>query len=77
MLRGGCTVSSRWCVPVLVCLQAKYIVCVGALLGIFTTTLIGVMGAARIMVGCCRERMLPPFFALVGKRRATPWVSNQ
>lgn len=51
--------------------------CVGALLGIFTTTLIGVMGAARIMVGCCRERMLPPFFALVGKRRATPWVSNQ
>ncbi len=70
---------------------AKYIVCVGALMGIFTTTLIGVLGssaplacaaqqgpwgphpthtepgvlllAARILVGCCRERMLPPVIA--------------
>lgn len=55
---------------------AKYIVSIGALIGIFTTTLIGVLGAARILVGCCRERMLPPFLAIVGERRQTPWVAT-
>ncbi len=55
---------------------AKYIVSLGALMGIFTGVLIGVMGAARILVGCCRERMLPPFFAAVGAWRQTPWVAT-
>ncbi|KAJ9514584.1 hypothetical protein QJQ45_016315 [Haematococcus lacustris] len=55
---------------------AKYIVCIGALLGIFTTTLIGVLGSTRILVGCCRERMLPPFIAWVGDKRHSPYIAT-
>lgn len=54
---------------------AKYIVAIGALFGIVTTTLIGVLGAARILAGCTRERMLPPFVSWVGARQ-TPWVAT-
>ncbi|MEW5318521.1 MAG: hypothetical protein WDW38_009737 [Sanguina aurantia] len=54
---------------------AKYIVAAGALMGITTTTLIGVLGASRILAGCTRERMLPPFISWVNSR-GTPWVST-
>lgn len=37
--------------------------------------MMGVYAAARILVGCCREGMLPPFVARVG-RRDTPWVAT-
>ncbi|KAL6759517.1 amino acid permease-domain-containing protein [Haematococcus lacustris] len=61
------TVGMQW---------AKYIVCIGALMGIFTGVMIGILGAARILTGCCRERMLPPILAWVSKSRQTPYVAT-
>mmetsp|Transcript_1343 Transcript_1343/g.2143 ORF Transcript_1343/g.2143 Transcript_1343/m.2143 type:complete len:645 (+) Transcript_1343:109-2043(+) len=55
---------------------AKYIVSIGALLGIFTGTLIGIMGAARILAGCARERMFPPGIATISQKLQVPWVST-
>ncbi|MEW5304712.1 MAG: hypothetical protein WDW36_007304 [Sanguina aurantia] len=54
---------------------AKYVVAAGALMGITTTTLIGVLGASRILAGCTRERMLPPFISWVNSRQV-PYVST-
>ncbi|KAJ9511687.1 hypothetical protein QJQ45_017993, partial [Haematococcus lacustris] len=55
---------------------AKYVVCIGALLGIFTTVFMGVLGASRILTGCSRERMLPPIFAWISKSRQAPYVAT-
>ncbi|GFH24254.1 AA_permease_C domain-containing protein, partial [Haematococcus lacustris] len=55
---------------------AKYVVCIGAVLGIFTTVFMALLGAARILTGCSRERMLPPIFAWVSKSRQTPYVAT-
>jgi APA family basic amino acid/polyamine antiporter len=43
--------------------------------GIVTGVLMGIYACARILTGCSRERMLPPFIALVG-RKQTPWVAT-
>ncbi|KAJ9514374.1 hypothetical protein QJQ45_012299 [Haematococcus lacustris] len=61
------TVGMQW---------AKYVVCIGAVLGIFTTVFMALLGAARILTGCSRERMLPPIFAWVSKSRQTPYVAT-
>jgi len=54
---------------------AKYIVAVGALMGIITTTMVGQYGVSRIITGVSRDHLLPPFMALVSGRFATPWVA--
>jgi APA family basic amino acid/polyamine antiporter len=35
----------------------------------------GIYACARILTGCSRERMLPPFIAMVGQKQ-TPWVAT-
>ncbi|PNH00966.1 Cationic amino acid transporter 1 [Tetrabaena socialis] len=42
---------------------AKHIVAIGAILGILTSTMMGIYAPARILAGCTREGMLPPFMA--------------
>ncbi|KAG2495204.1 hypothetical protein HYH03_006810 [Edaphochlamys debaryana] len=54
---------------------ATHIVALGALLGIVTGILIGIYAPARILAGCCREGMLPPFLAWIGPKQ-TPWVAT-
>lgn len=54
---------------------ATYIVAVGALMGIITTTLVGMYGTSRIITGVARDHLIPPFLAHVGGRMKTPWVA--
>ncbi|GLI69367.1 hypothetical protein VaNZ11_013943 [Volvox africanus] len=54
---------------------AKYIVALGAILGILTGILMGIYAPARILTSCCREGMLPPVMSWVGPRQ-TPWVAT-
>eukprot|EP00798_Chlamydomonas_sp_ICE-L_P022436 gene22436-29548_t len=54
---------------------AKYIVAIGALLGILTGVFVGILGASRMLTSSGRENMLPPFVSFVGKRQ-TPWVAT-
>ncbi|PNH00965.1 Cationic amino acid transporter 1, partial [Tetrabaena socialis] len=54
---------------------AKHIVAIGAILGILTSTMMGIYAPARILAGCTREGMLPPFMARVGPKQ-TPWVAT-
>ncbi|GLC61629.1 hypothetical protein PLESTB_001784700 [Pleodorina starrii] len=54
---------------------AKYVVALGALLGIVTGVMMGIYAPARILTSCCREGMLPPVMSWVGPRQ-TPWVAT-
>lgn len=54
---------------------ATYIVALGALMGIITTTLVGMYGTSRIITGVARDHLIPPFLAHVGGRMKTPWVA--
>jgi hypothetical protein len=38
--------------------------------------LIGIMGAARILAGCSRERMFPPIIAIVSVKLQVRWVQG-
>lgn len=51
---------------------AKYIVDLGALIGMTTALLGGVVGQARYLTHIARTHMLPPWFALVHKQTGTP-----
>lgn len=55
---------------------ARYIVALGALMGIVTTTLVGMYATSRIIAAVARQHMLPPFLALVHPRLGTPHVST-
>ncbi|GBF96644.1 cationic amino acid transporter [Raphidocelis subcapitata] len=54
---------------------ATYIVAVGALMGIVTTTLVGMYGASRIITGVARDHLIPPVLARVNARFQTPWIA--
>ncbi|KXZ44274.1 hypothetical protein GPECTOR_70g505 [Gonium pectorale] len=54
---------------------AKHIVALGAILGILTGIMMGIYAPARILTGCTREGLLPPFMSLVGPKQ-TPWVAT-
>ncbi|KAI8474786.1 MAG: cationic amino acid transporter [Monoraphidium minutum] len=54
---------------------ATYIVALGALMGIITTTLVGMYGTSRVITGVARDHLIPPFLAHVGGRAQTPWVA--
>uniref|UniRef100_A0A0C9S715 TSA: Wollemia nobilis Ref_Wollemi_Transcript_9968_2150 transcribed RNA sequence n=1 Tax=Wollemia nobilis TaxID=56998 RepID=A0A0C9S715_9CONI len=51
---------------------AKYIVDLGALIGMTTALLGGVVGQARYLTHIARTHMLPPWFALVHEKTGTP-----
>ena len=53
----------------------KYIVSVGAIMGMLTGIMIGIYAPARVLAGAAKEGMLPPIFAWVGARQ-TPWVAT-
>jgi APA family basic amino acid/polyamine antiporter len=55
---------------------ARYIVALGALMGIITTTLVGMYATARIIAASARQHMLPPFLARVHPRLGTPYISQ-
>ncbi|MEW2359956.1 amino acid permease [Spirillospora sp. NPDC029432] len=44
-----------------------------ALLAVGNTALINMIMASRLVYGMARERIVPPVFAIVHSRRATPW----
>jgi APA family basic amino acid/polyamine antiporter len=51
---------------------ASYIVAVGALLGIVTGTMVGLLAVARSITALGREHFLPPFLAWVSPKLQTP-----
>lgn len=51
---------------------AKYIVDLGALIGMTTALLGGVVGQARYLTHIARTHMLPPWFSLVHEKTGTP-----
>eukprot|EP00878_Enallax_costatus_P001204 GHUV01001346.1.p1 GENE.GHUV01001346.1~~GHUV01001346.1.p1 ORF type:complete len:380 (+),score=37.80 GHUV01001346.1:378-1517(+) len=55
---------------------AHYIVALGALMGIVTTTLVGMYATARIIAASARQHMLPPFLARVHPKLGTPYISQ-
>ncbi|WIA11144.1 hypothetical protein OEZ85_011287 [Tetradesmus obliquus] len=55
---------------------ARYIVALGALMGIITTTLVGMYATSRIVAAVGRQHILPPFLARVHPRWATPYVAT-
>lgn len=55
---------------------AKYIVAIGALMGIVTGTLVGMFAVSRIIAAVARTHLLPPFLAKVHKRFGTPFVAT-
>eukprot|EP00878_Enallax_costatus_P000818 GHUV01000943.1.p1 GENE.GHUV01000943.1~~GHUV01000943.1.p1 ORF type:complete len:550 (+),score=66.26 GHUV01000943.1:156-1652(+) len=55
---------------------AKYIVALGALLGIITGTLVGMYAVSRIIAAVSRQHLLPPFLARVHKRFGTPYIAT-
>eukprot|EP00877_Chromochloris_zofingiensis_P004698 jgi/Chrzof1/14229/Cz08g30110.t1 len=59
-------VGMRWC---------KYIVALGALAGIITTTLVGMYGVSRIVTTVARDHLLPPLMARVHPKMRTPWIA--
>jgi hypothetical protein len=54
----------------------RYIVALGALLGIVTGVLVGMLGVARLLTTVGRDHMLPSFFAYVHPNLGTPLVST-
>lgn len=55
---------------------AQYIVALGALMGIVTGTLVGIMGSARVLAGAARDYLVFPVFAKVSEKVQTPWVAT-
>ncbi|WIA23368.1 hypothetical protein OEZ85_000131 [Tetradesmus obliquus] len=55
---------------------ARYIVALGAVLGIITGTLVGMFAVSRIIAAVARQHLLPPFLAKVHKRFGTPYIST-
>lgn len=55
---------------------ARYIVALGALMGIVTTTLVGMYATSRIIAAVARAHLLPPFLARVHHKLGTPYVST-
>eukprot|EP00882_Tetradesmus_deserticola_P006703 GHRQ01007056.1.p1 GENE.GHRQ01007056.1~~GHRQ01007056.1.p1 ORF type:complete len:407 (+),score=118.31 GHRQ01007056.1:579-1799(+) len=55
---------------------ARYIVALGALMGILTTTLVGMYATSRLLAAVGRQHVLPPLLARVHPRLATPYVST-
>ncbi|KAK9804704.1 hypothetical protein WJX72_000849 [[Myrmecia] bisecta] len=55
---------------------AKYIVALGAAVGIFTSTGIGIYGLSRVFTTFAREGMIPAFVAWVPKRTGTPFIAT-
>jgi len=55
---------------------AKYIVALGALMGIVTGTLVGMFAVSRIIAAVSRTHLLPPFLAKVHKRFGTPFIAT-
>eukprot|EP00253_Pinus_taeda_P000835 PITA_00835 len=51
---------------------AKYIVALGALEGMTTVLMVGVIGSARYLTHIARTHMFPPWFALVNEKTGTP-----
>jgi len=51
---------------------AKYIVALGALEGMTTVLMVGVVGQARYLTHIARTHMFPPWFALVNEKTGTP-----
>lgn len=51
---------------------AKYIVAFGALEGMTTVLMVGVVGQARYLTHIARTHMFPPWFALVHEKTGTP-----
>lgn len=51
---------------------ARYIVCLGAIVGIISSTGAGVYGLSRIFQTFSRERLFPPWFGRVNGRTGTP-----
>jgi APA family basic amino acid/polyamine antiporter len=51
---------------------AKYIVALGALEGMTTVLMVGVVGQARYLTHIARTHMFPPWFALVHEKTGTP-----
>lgn len=55
---------------------ASHIVAAGAICGILTSTMIGMLGVSRIICCVAREALLPPVLALVHPKFGTPWVAT-
>ncbi|KAK8938502.1 Cationic amino acid transporter 5 [Platanthera zijinensis] len=51
---------------------AQYVVALGALKGMTTVLLVGLIGKSRYTTHIARSHVIPPFFALVHPRTATP-----
>ncbi|KAJ1393121.1 Cationic amino acid transporter, C-terminal [Sesbania bispinosa] len=51
---------------------AKYVVAFGALKGMTTVLLVGMLGQARYITHIARSHMIPPWFALVHPKTGTP-----
>ncbi|KAI0524173.1 hypothetical protein KFK09_003537 [Dendrobium nobile] len=51
---------------------AQYVVALGALKGMTTVLLVGAIGTARYTTHIARSHIIPPFFALVHPKTATP-----
>jgi len=56
--------------------RIRFIVTVGALLGMTSSLLVGQYGQARIWFAMSRDRLLPPMFAKVHPRYETPYLST-
>src|SRR5580658_699813 len=56
--------------------RIRFIVTVGALLGMTSSLLVGQYGQARIWFAMSRDRLLPPLFAKVHPRYETPYLST-
>jgi basic amino acid/polyamine antiporter, APA family len=56
--------------------RIRFIVTVGALLGMTSSLLVGQYGQARIWFAMSRDRLLPPLFSRVHPRYETPYLST-
>eukprot|EP00775_Hariotina_reticulata_P001934 gene1934-2264_t len=54
----------------------RYIVALGALMGIITSTMVGMYATARIICSVARQHMLPPFFARIHPKFKTPAIAT-
>lgn len=54
----------------------QYIVALGALMGIVTSTMVGILGGARILTSAARNFLVPPVFSIISEKTHTPWVAT-
>lgn len=52
----------------------RYVLAIAAVTAIFTTVLVGVMSAGRVLFALGQRNTLPPIFAAKGDRFRVPWV---